>query len=178
MGRRKSIGLGRVDHDPTAHDAVYNLYTETLMGAVAVELDQDLVAILEELQRPVKQAARCRATALPARWTARPDDRVRARSTRWSASNLFGMPLRGAFRTSSFEARSCGRRSKRARTSKCPSSPNSSPLIALVAIDRLPLLPALFESVFIPPAVAFEVRSVLPALPGWLRLQNLTHATL
>jgi predicted HTH domain antitoxin len=28
------------------------------MGAVQVELDQDLVALLEELRRPVKQAAR------------------------------------------------------------------------------------------------------------------------
>ena len=28
------------------------------MGAVPVELDQDLVALLEELQRPAKQAAR------------------------------------------------------------------------------------------------------------------------
>ena len=28
------------------------------MGAVQIELDQDLVALLEELRRPVKQAAR------------------------------------------------------------------------------------------------------------------------
>ena len=28
------------------------------MGAVHVELDQDLVAVLEELHRPVKEAAR------------------------------------------------------------------------------------------------------------------------
>jgi predicted HTH domain antitoxin len=35
-----------------------NLLTEALMGAVPVELDQDLVALLEELQRPAKQAAR------------------------------------------------------------------------------------------------------------------------
>jgi predicted HTH domain antitoxin len=37
---------------------VYNLFTEANMGAVPVELDQDLVALLEELQRPAKQAAR------------------------------------------------------------------------------------------------------------------------
>jgi predicted HTH domain antitoxin len=34
------------------------LFTEALMGVVPVELDQDLVALLEELQRPAKQAAR------------------------------------------------------------------------------------------------------------------------
>jgi predicted HTH domain antitoxin len=37
---------------------VYNLFTEANMGPVPVELDQDLVALLEELQRPAKQAAR------------------------------------------------------------------------------------------------------------------------
>ena len=34
---------------------------------------------------------------------------------------------------------------------------NSSPLIALAAIERLDLLPALFKSVVIPPAVAQEI---------------------
>lgn len=37
---------------------VYNLFTEAIMGAVRVELDQDLAALLEELQRPAKRAAR------------------------------------------------------------------------------------------------------------------------
>ena len=31
---------------------------EAVMGALPVELDQDLVALLEELQRPARQAAR------------------------------------------------------------------------------------------------------------------------
>jgi predicted HTH domain antitoxin len=37
---------------------VYNLLTEAIMEAVPVQLDQDLVELLEELQRPAKQAAR------------------------------------------------------------------------------------------------------------------------
>jgi predicted HTH domain antitoxin len=37
---------------------VYNLLTEAVMEGVPVELDSDLVALLEELQRPAKAAAR------------------------------------------------------------------------------------------------------------------------
>jgi predicted nucleic acid-binding protein len=48
---------------------------------------------------------------------------------------------------------------------------NSSPLIALARIQRLDLLPAIFESVFIPPAVAREIAPSIPALPTWLRIQ-------
>ena len=34
------------------------MYNRNVMGVVQVELDQDLVDLLEELHRPVKQAAR------------------------------------------------------------------------------------------------------------------------
>jgi predicted HTH domain antitoxin len=37
---------------------VYNLFTEAIMEAVPVQLDQDLIELLEELQRPAKQAVR------------------------------------------------------------------------------------------------------------------------
>jgi predicted HTH domain antitoxin len=37
---------------------VYNQLTEAIMEVVRVQLDQDLVELLEELQRPAKQAAR------------------------------------------------------------------------------------------------------------------------
>jgi len=37
---------------------VYNPLTEAIMEAVPVQLDQDLIELLEELQRPAKQAAR------------------------------------------------------------------------------------------------------------------------
>ena len=37
---------------------VYNSSQRQAMGAIPVELDQDLVALLEELQRPAKEAAR------------------------------------------------------------------------------------------------------------------------
>jgi predicted HTH domain antitoxin len=37
---------------------MYNLVSETIMSAAPVELDHDLVVLLEELQRPAKQAAR------------------------------------------------------------------------------------------------------------------------
>jgi predicted nucleic acid-binding protein len=48
---------------------------------------------------------------------------------------------------------------------------NSSPLIALTGIQRLDLLPAIFESVLIPPAVAREIAPSIPILPTWLRMQ-------
>jgi predicted nucleic acid-binding protein len=48
---------------------------------------------------------------------------------------------------------------------------NSSPLIALAGIQRLDLLPAIFESILIPPAVAREIAPSIPALPTWLRIQ-------
>ena len=55
---------------------------------------------------------------------------------------------------------------------------NSSPLIALAAIEQLNLLPALFESVLIPPAVALEIAPSIPTLPAWLRVQSLTSPLL
>jgi len=48
---------------------------------------------------------------------------------------------------------------------------NSSPLIALARIQQLDLLPAIFESVLIPPAVAREIAPSIPVLPTWLRIQ-------
>lgn len=50
---------------------------------------------------------------------------------------------------------------------------NSSPLIAFAEIQQLDLLPRLFESVWIPPAVAAEIRPSLPALPDWLDVRRL-----
>jgi uncharacterized protein len=50
---------------------------------------------------------------------------------------------------------------------------NSSPLIAFAAIQQLKLLPALFESVLIPPAVALEIAPSIPMLPPWLRIERL-----
>ena len=48
---------------------------------------------------------------------------------------------------------------------------NSSPLIALAGIQRLNLLPAIFESILIPPAVAREIGPSIPVLARWLRIQ-------
>jgi predicted nucleic acid-binding protein len=48
---------------------------------------------------------------------------------------------------------------------------NSSPLIALARIRRLDLLPAIFESVLIPPAVAREIAPSILVLPTWLQIQ-------
>ena len=50
---------------------------------------------------------------------------------------------------------------------------NSSPLIAFAAIEQLPLLPAVFQSILIPPSVALEVAPSIPTLPPWLRVQKL-----
>ena len=48
---------------------------------------------------------------------------------------------------------------------------NSSPLIALVRIQRLDLVPAILQSVLIPPAVAREIAPSIPALPNWVSVQ-------
>jgi predicted nucleic acid-binding protein len=48
---------------------------------------------------------------------------------------------------------------------------NSSPLIALARIQRLDLLPAIFESILIPPAVAREIAPSIRVLPDWLQIQ-------
>ena len=52
---------------------------------------------------------------------------------------------------------------------------NSSPLIALSAISRLDLLPALFSSISIPPAVAAEIAPSIPSRPDWLLLVALNR---
>ena len=61
-----------------------------------------------------------------------------------------------------------------------PTVSNASPLIALSAIGRLELLPALFGSVEIPSAVAAEIAPSVVVLPEWLhvRLLALTQPAL
>jgi predicted nucleic acid-binding protein len=48
---------------------------------------------------------------------------------------------------------------------------NSSPLIALVRIERFDLVPALLQSVVIPPAVAREIAPSIPDLPPWVSVR-------
>lgn len=48
---------------------------------------------------------------------------------------------------------------------------NSSPLIALARIQRLDLVPAILQSILIPPAVAREIEPSIPALPAWLSVK-------
>lgn len=48
---------------------------------------------------------------------------------------------------------------------------NSSPLIALARIQRLDLVPAILQSVVIPPAVAREIAPSIPVLPPWVSKQ-------
>ena len=50
---------------------------------------------------------------------------------------------------------------------------NASRLIAFAAIEQLPLLPAVFQSILIPPAVALEIAPSIPTLPPWLRVESL-----
>ena len=54
-----------------------------------------------------------------------------------------------------------------------PAVSNSSPLIALAAIDRLELLPTLFQSIVIPPAVAHEIRRSVSLPAAWLHVRTL-----
>ena len=55
-----------------------------------------------------------------------------------------------------------------------PTVSNSSPLIALVSIGRLKLLPALFHSISIPPAVASEIAPAIRDRPAWLQVLPLS----
>jgi predicted nucleic acid-binding protein len=48
---------------------------------------------------------------------------------------------------------------------------NSSPLIALVRIERLELIPSILGSIVIPLAVAQEIRPSIPVLPDWVELK-------
>ena len=48
---------------------------------------------------------------------------------------------------------------------------NSSPLIALARIQRLDLVPSIFERILIPPAVAREIAPSIPNLPPWASIQ-------
>jgi predicted nucleic acid-binding protein len=48
---------------------------------------------------------------------------------------------------------------------------NSSPLIALARIQRLDLVPAVLQSILIPPAVAHEIAPSIPALPAWVSVR-------
>jgi uncharacterized protein len=50
---------------------------------------------------------------------------------------------------------------------------NASPLIAFEAIGQLDLFPGLFQSILIPPAVAFEITPSIPVHPSWLHIQDL-----
>ena len=52
---------------------------------------------------------------------------------------------------------------------------NSSPILALAAIERLSLFPDLFDTILIPAAVAVEIKPSLPERPSWLRLETLTR---
>jgi uncharacterized protein len=51
---------------------------------------------------------------------------------------------------------------------------NSSLLIAFSQIGRLDLLGQLQPQIFIPPAVAKEVRPSVPRLPGWIEVKPLS----
>ena len=47
---------------------------------------------------------------------------------------------------------------------------SNSTLIAFAAIGQLSLLPAIFQSILIPPAAAVEITPSIPALPPWLHV--------
>jgi predicted nucleic acid-binding protein len=51
---------------------------------------------------------------------------------------------------------------------------NSSPLIALAGIQRLDLVPAVLQSILIPPAVAREIEPSIPVLPAWVSVRVLS----
>ena len=51
---------------------------------------------------------------------------------------------------------------------------NSSPLIALARIQRLDLVPAVLQSILIPPAVAREIEPSIPVVPAWVSVKVLS----
>src|SRR6266481_5898951 len=57
-GRKRTIASERIVRTIHCPESSRWRYNCIVMGAVQIELDQDLVDLLEELHRPVKQAAR------------------------------------------------------------------------------------------------------------------------
>lgn len=55
---------------------------------------------------------------------------------------------------------------------------NSSPLIALVRIQRLEIVPAILHSVLVPPAVVREIAPSIPVLPSWLEVRAVSRPQL
>ncbi|MCF7976722.1 MAG: DUF3368 domain-containing protein [Chromatiaceae bacterium] len=63
---------------------------------------------------------------------------------------------------------------------------NSSPIINLACIGRLDLLPALYDTIVIPPAVLHETTMVLPNAPGaaivraasWIQCREVANSSL
>ena len=53
---------------------------------------------------------------------------------------------------------------------------DTSPITALLAVERMELLKQLFGEVVIPNAVETELRRTHPALPAWLRVQPLQNS--
>ena len=51
---------------------------------------------------------------------------------------------------------------------------NFSPLIALARIQRLDLVPAVLQSILIPPAVAREIEPSIPVVPAWVSVKVLS----
>jgi predicted nucleic acid-binding protein len=52
---------------------------------------------------------------------------------------------------------------------------DASPLIALHQIGQISLIKRLFGPILIPSAVAREVSPILPALPAWIMVRDLTQ---
>jgi predicted nucleic acid-binding protein/predicted HTH domain antitoxin len=143
------------------------------MGSPSIELDQDLVALLEELRRPAKEAARELIVLELYR---------QGEISSGRAAQLLGMERADFIHHASAQgiqylqltAEELRREIDDSRLLWVPVVSNSSPLIAFAAIGELGLLSALFESVLIPPAVAQEIAPSIPTLPSWLRIQRLT----
>src|SRR6266481_2318187 len=57
-GRKRTIASERIVRTIHCPESSRSRYNCIVMGAVQIELDQDLVDLLEELHRPVKRAAR------------------------------------------------------------------------------------------------------------------------
>lgn len=53
---------------------------------------------------------------------------------------------------------------------------DTSPFIALHSIGRLGLLPQLFDTITVPPAVAAELKSIL--LPDWVRAASVPEGAI
>lgn len=141
------------------------------MSTVRLDLEEDLVALLYQLNQPVQQAARELIVLELYR---------RGAISSGKAAELLGMSRQEFILHAShlgipyFAMTLDEWEAERKAVNPPPTVPNSSSLIALTQIGHLDLLEKLFTAILIPPVVTRETASSV-VLPIWIGERSLTQ---